>query len=202
MTRFLDRVYGVGGPDEARDLYDAWAASYDEEVAQNGYATPRRIARALASALPDRCASILDMGCGTGLSGLALRAEGFTAIDGADVSQGMLDAAREKGAHRALRRIDPEAPMAGVTPGDHAAIVACGVIGSGAAPWSLFDACMEALGPGGLFAVSLNDHALADPEAARAVERWAPSRATVVFREHGEHLPGIGLGSTVLVLRR
>lgn len=202
MTRYLDRVYEVGTTEEAQGLYDAWAATYDAEVAENGYATPRRIARALAATLPDRAAPILDVGCGTGLSGLALRAEGFTAIDGADVSQGMLDAAREKGAHRALRRVEPEAPLAGVSPGAYAAIVACGVIGSGAAPWSLFDACLEVLGPDGLFAVSLNDHALADPEAARAVERWEPERATVLLREHGAHLPGIGLGSTVLVLRR
>ena len=200
--RFLDRAYEAKTPEGTRALYDEWSASYEDEVAENGYATPRRVAAALAAALPDRDAPVLDIGCGTGLSGLALRAEGFTAIDGADVSREMLARARQKGAYRTLRRIDPEAPLAGVGPGDYAAVVACGVIGAGAAPWSLLDACMEALGPGGLFVLSLNDHALADPESERTVARWVPGRAAVTFREHGEHLPGIGLGSTVLVLRR
>ena len=200
--RFLDRAYAAATPEGARALYDEWSATYEAEVAENGYATPRRVAEALAAALPDRSAPILDIGCGTGLSGLALRAAGFTAIDGADVSEAMLARAREKDAYRALRRIEPEAPFEGVEPGDYAAIVACGVIGAGAAPYSLFDACMEALAPGGLFALSFNDHALADPRSQAALDRWTPEPAAIVSREHGEHLPGIGLGSTVLVLRR
>lgn len=202
MSGYLGRVYGVGSSEEARALYDEWSATYEEEVAANGYATPGRIAAALATALPDREAAILDIGCGTGLAGLALRAEGFTTVDGRDVSSEMMGVARGKGAYRDLRAVEPADPLAGVAPGDYAAIVACGVIGSGAAPWSLFDGCMERLGPGGLFAVSLNDHALAEPEATAAVGRWDPERASVLFREHGEHLPGIDLGSTVLVLRR
>ena len=202
MPRFLDRAYDAGTPEGTRALYDEWSATYEAEVAENGYATPGRVAEALAGALPDRDAPVLDIGCGTGLSGLALRAAGFTTIDGADVSAEMLARAEAKGAYRALRRIDPDAPLAWVSPGDHAAIVACGVIGAGAAPYSLFDACLEALGPGGLFALSLNDHALADPESRAALDRWLPDRAESVFEEHGDHLPGIGLRSTVYVLRR
>ena len=202
MPKFLDRVYEAKTPEGARDLYDEWSATYEAEVAENGYATPLRVAEALAAALPDRAAPVLDIGCGTGLSGVALRAAGFTAIDGADVSAQMLEQARAKDAYRSLRRIDPAAPLAGVSPGDHAAIVACGVIGAGAAPFWLLDACTEALGPGGLFALSLNDHALADPESRAALDRWVPERAETVFEEHGDHLPGIGLGSTVIVLRR
>ena len=202
MPKFLDRAYDADTPEATRALYDEWSQTYEAEVAENGYATPGRIASALAAALPDRDAPILDIGCGTGLSGLALRAAGFSTIDGADVSAEMLARAEEKGAHRSLRRIDAESPLAGVAPGDHAAIVACGVIGAGAAPYSLLDACMEALGPGGLFALSLNDHALADPASRAALDRWVPDRADALFAEHGEHLPGIGLGSTVIVLRR
>jgi predicted TPR repeat methyltransferase len=198
----LGRAYDARTPEKARALYDEWSATYEAEVAANGYATPGRIAAALGTALPDRAAPILDMGCGTGLAGIALRAEGFETVDGRDISQEMIAQARDRSAYRDLRAIAPEEPFAGAAPGDYAAIVACGVIGTGAAPWSLFDACMEALGPEGLFALSLNDHALAEPEATLAVERWEPGRATVILREHGDHLPGIGLRSTVLLLRR
>ena len=202
MPRFLDRAYEADTAEGTRALYDEWSATYEAEVAENGYATPGRVAEALAGALPDRGAALLDIGCGTGLSGLALRAAGFTTIDGGDVSAEMLARAEAKGAYRSLRRIDPDAPLAGVAAGDYAAIVACGVIGAGAAPYSLFDACMGALASGGLFALSLNDHALADPASRAALDRWLPERAEPVFEEHGPHLPGIGLRSTVQILRR
>lgn len=202
MSEHLDRAYAAATPDETRALYDEWSASYEREIGEAGYATPRRIAEALAAAVPDRDAPVLDMGCGTGLSGLALREAGFTTIDGVDVSAQMLARAETKGAYRALIHAEPADPLAQVAPGDYAAIVACGVIGPGAAPFSLFDACMEALGPDGVFACSFNDHALADPESFAALKRWEPDRARLILREHGPHLPGIGLESTVLVLRR
>ncbi len=72
--KFLDKVYDAKGTDETRALYDDWAASYDAEIAENGYATPRRCAEALAGFATDPSLPVLDFGCGTGLSGLALRA--------------------------------------------------------------------------------------------------------------------------------
>ena len=80
--KFLDKVYDARTADETRELYDAWSASYEAEVAENGYATPGRCAEALAKHLTDKDAPILDFGCGTGLSGLALKLAGFTTIDG------------------------------------------------------------------------------------------------------------------------
>ncbi|MEL7154480.1 MAG: hypothetical protein AAFN51_11950, partial [Pseudomonadota bacterium] len=68
MTGFLDKVYDARDASETRALYDDWAASYDAEVAENGYATPGRCAEALKQHLSDPSASILDFGCGTGLS--------------------------------------------------------------------------------------------------------------------------------------
>ena len=200
MPSFFDRAHRPNTLQGARALYDEWSETYEAENAELGYVTPRRVAEALATALPDRTAPVLDFGCGTGLSGLALREAGFETVDGCDVSDAMLARAREKGVYRDLRRVEPEAPLGGVARGDYAAIVACAVFA--AAPWSAFDAILEALGPDGVFAYSLNDHALADPEAQRALERWAPERATLLFREHGEHVPGIGLGASVIVLRR
>ena len=45
---------------------------------------------ALAQTMNVHDALILDFGCGTGLSGLALRAAGVQVIDGCDLSEGML----------------------------------------------------------------------------------------------------------------
>jgi len=143
---FLDKAYTARTADETRDLYDAWATSYEDELTQSGYVTPGRCAEALAHALPDRDASILDFGCGTGLSGLALRQAGFTVIDGVDLSAEMLAGARAKGAYRTLTQIEAGAALPAM-PGDYAAITAMGVIGAGAAPIAVFDTIMAALAP-------------------------------------------------------
>ena len=94
--KFLHKAYDGSAEDAPQDLYDAWAETYDREIAENGYASPRRCARALADCLPDNAAvKLLDMGCGTGLSGLAFRAEGIEHIDGMDISPEMLNRARD-----------------------------------------------------------------------------------------------------------
>ena len=159
---FLNKAYTARDAAGTRKLYDDWAASYEAEVAENGYATPERCAQALVASLDDLAAPVLDFGCGTGLSGLALKLAGLTTIDGLDLSADMLAIARDKGLYRHLDLIDADTPLAHV-PGTYAAIAAIGVIGAGAAPITVFDTLMDGLAPGGKLVVSLNDHALEDP---------------------------------------
>lgn len=199
VRKFLGDVYDLATPQETRTLYDKWSESYDDEVAENGYATPARIAEALARHLTDTSAKILDFGCGTGLSGLALRATGFDRIDGADLSQDMLKGAAATGAYRTLWQVEAADPI----PGGYAAITATGVIGIGAAPVEVFDTILAALDPGGLFALSYNDHALAEPQfEAKLHARIRDGTARLMFQEYGAHLPGIGLKSNVYVLEK
>ena len=200
--RFLDKVYDLNTPEETRALYDDWSGSYDAEIMENGYATPERVARALAAQVRNLDAPILDYGCGTGISGAALIGAGFTAIDGADLSADMLKGAMEKGVYRNLWQVQPggELPF---DPGKYHAITAIGVIGVGAAPPETFDLLMDALIPGGLFALSLNDHALADPAFTKRLhDHIYRHNAKLMFEEHGDHLPGIDLKSTVYVLEK
>jgi len=200
--RFLDKVYDLSTTEETRELYDDWSDSYDTEIMENGYATPERVARALAAQVHDLNAPILDYGCGTGISGAALIAAGFTAIDGADLSAEMLMRAREKGVYRDTWQVQPDAELP-FAPGKYHAITAIGVIGVGAAPPETLDLLMNALTPGGLFAFSLNDHALADPAFTARLHDWIfEEKAKIMFEEYGEHLPGINLNSTVYVLEK
>ena len=99
---YLNNAYGTKDTNSTRKLYDDWAASYDAEIAENGYATPGRCAAALAQFTQDQNAPVLDFGCGTGLSGLALKLAGFSVIDGLDLSPEMLAKARDKGIYRRL----------------------------------------------------------------------------------------------------
>jgi SAM-dependent methyltransferase len=101
----LDKVYNPADKAEQIDGYDQWAADYDKDLWSYGYISP-----GLAAALIERHGGrslqpILDVGCGTGLVGEYLGHLGYDAVDGLDLSQGMLDAAASKEVYRALYRM-------------------------------------------------------------------------------------------------
>lgn len=200
---FLDKIYDAPmTADDTRDLYNEWAQSYDAEVGENGYVTPRRCAAALAEVFPDLSAPVLDFGCGTGLSGKAFRAAGFSVVDGMDPAPEMLAEAEAKGIYRTLTLIDPDAALP-FEPGTYAAIAAVGVIGAGAAPAETLDLLVRGLAPGGRLVLSLNDHSLADPHYDGRIQTHVQAGTMrLTFQQHGEHLPGIGLKSTVYVLEK
>lgn len=200
--KFLDKVYEARDAGSTRKLYDDWSASYEAEVAENGYVTPGRCAKALASTMSDKSAAVLDFGCGTGLSGLALSMEGFTTLDGLDLSKDMLALAEDKQIYRKLDQIEADAPLP-VSPGDYQAIAAIGVIGAGAAPISVFHSLMQALSPGGQLVLSFNDHALADPSNEAAINEWTDcGSARLLFKEYGPHLAKMNLKSCVYIIEK
>jgi predicted TPR repeat methyltransferase len=195
--KYLKGVYGLDGEAAVRDYYDRWARTYDAELAESGYATPGRCAEALKAAGVAPSAELLDMGCGTGLSGVAFAAAGFTTIDGCDLSEGMLAEARARGLYRALYLAEE---MPDTT---YDTVAAVGVIGAGAGPPELLDTCMDHLKPGGHFVFSFNDHALAVPEyPARLAAITESGAARIVFEERGDHIPAMDIKSIVYVLEK
>ena len=187
--------------EETLQIYADWAATYDADVTQAGYATPDRIAAALAQFV-DAKTPVLDFGCGTGLSGAALARAGFTTYDGVDISAQMLDIAHGRGGYRQLWQGVPGA-LQGVTAGDYGAIVAAGVVSLGAAPPGTLTLLLDHLAPDGVLAVSFNDPTLEDGSYdAVLTEEISAHRTEVMFREHGDHLPGKDMGSDVMILRR
>ena len=90
----------------AAHLYDCWAASYDRSVQHWGYCAPLRVAALLKNTSPcglDSSSPVCDAGCGTGLSGLALREQGISApLVGFDVSSEMLRLCKEKGIYQSV----------------------------------------------------------------------------------------------------
>lgn len=199
---YLNKSYGKSDAASIRAHYDGWASSYDQEIAENGYATPRRCADALAKFAPDATAPLLDFGCGTGLSGLALRLAGFEVIDGLDLSADMLKQAEQTSVYRALNVIDAGANLPSPA-GHYTNIAAIGVIGAGAAPLSTLHMLMKALPQAGKLVFSFNDHALSDPSSEGAICEWTDcGAARLLFKEHGDHLPGIDLKSNVYIIEK
>ena len=199
--KFLDKVYGTIDADATRELYEDWSESYDIEIAENGYQTPARLARAMAQHCRDLKQPLLDYGCGTGLSAGQLHAVGFSTIDGADPSTGMLAQARKTRHFRNLIKLDLSQPLPFDT-GDYHAITAIGVISTGAGPASLMDTLMDKLPSGGLFGFSLNDHALEDAEYLAGVARLQDAGHLARAKEYGEHLPKLGLKSMIYVFEK
>jgi predicted TPR repeat methyltransferase len=203
MTKkMLQNAYGLDSGEATRGFYNEWAATYDDEVAENGYITPDRCATALASFVSDPTEPLLDVGCGTGISGAALRGHGFTTLDGCDFSAEMLKLATDKGVYRKLHNTDLEAPFP-FEQGAYANIAAIGVLNPGHAPASTFDEIVALLNPGGHFVFSLNDHAMADKSyETRIMEHVDTGSVSLLFSEYGDHLPKIDLKSNVYVVRK
>jgi hypothetical protein len=111
----------------------------------------------------------------------------------------MLEEAAKTGAYRHLINTN-EIPL---PEAEYPAVTAIGVIGSGAAPPDLFDTCLAALAPGGLFCFSFNDHTLDLPEYTGKLDAaLADGRVQVVTEELGDHIRDLGSRSKVYVLRR
>lgn len=185
--------------DETIAVYKDWAASYDADVSSRGYHTPKRIAEALAAHYTG--GTVLDFGCGTGISGLALRAVGIGPLHGTDITQEMLDLAAQKEVYETLWCGTPGAVPA--EPGTYVAIVAAGVVSLGAAPPETLSQLLDALAPGGVLAFSFNDATL-DIGSFDAVldSEITAGRAEILSRAHGPHLDDMNMGSDVIVLRR
>lgn len=198
--QFLDHAYGLDNSKSTRDFYADWAATYDTEVAANGYVTPGRSAEALAQ-FADTGAPLLDIGCGTGLSGLAFAKAGFTTIDGCDLTPEMLERANALNLYRNLWVSEMGAPP-DMSRGPYPNVAAVGVIGSGAAPLSVFHDITAAMAPGAYFVFSFNDHTLEDPAYEAAVMAADGAGFTLKFKDYDDHLPRRGMKSTVYVLQK
>jgi len=136
-------------------LFDFYAARFETDLVQNlKYQGPRLLHDAVLGVLgtPARPLDILDIGCGTGLCGVAFRPLARR-LDGIDLSPRMLALASEKGIYTTLTQGEIAATLAGLAPTYDLVIAGDVVIYIGdLAP--LCAAVARALRPGGLFALT------------------------------------------------
>ena len=99
-----DDAHRLESPKEHQRYYDGWAATYDSDfAAAAGYRPPGAVAEVFRGLYGPSDRPVADIGCGTGLIGVAL---GLTDVDGFDISTRMLAAAARTGAYRDLIRAD------------------------------------------------------------------------------------------------
>ena len=153
-----------GQPDRLQAFYAKWANTYDRDVRLEQYIAPEYMARYLTLQLDldavtaERSASdlrILDAGCGTGLVGVALRAQHYTHIDGLDLSHVMAAKARETGAYtRVTGGHDLTKAFTPVIEERYDVTICCGVFTTGHAPPEALEQLVHLTRPGGLLLVS------------------------------------------------
>ncbi len=170
------RAYAVGsGPEAMRAFYDTWSTTYDEDFGgAGGYVYPAQVANVYLSHAKADDVPIADIGCGTGLVGLALAPSGRP-IDGFDVSPGMLTKAGDKHVYREL--IEADLTLASNQPGAYGAVVSSGTFTVGhLGP----DALTKALGLGrasALCVIGINSQHYRDAGFADCVTKWTESGA-------------------------
>ena len=200
-TTYLDKIYSADSAD-LRPFYAQWAPSYDQEVGENGYVTPLRIAEALARHVKDLSIPILDYGCGTGVSGQAFQEVGFLTIDGVDISAEMLEVAAQKKIYRHLEVFALETGP-NLKLGAYQIIAAVGVIGAGAAPLAVLNKILALLAPKGLLVFSFNDHTLEDPAYDGLVEDHVnQGQAVLHLKEYGDYLSKQKINSNIYILEK
>lgn len=201
--RFLhDVLHQQHGQFETDALFSQWASSYEADMQHSGYVAPRRCAAALSRFAQDKAGLLHDFGCGTGISGMALQAEGFSCLHGSDINPEMLQYAKQKRVYRTLFNTTLEHPFPGHQP-PYQFISAVGVISIGHAPPSIVELLLGKLCVDGLLVFTVNDHGLNNEAFRQELNRSIESEhVELLFCEDGPHLPQIGLGARVFVLRK
>ncbi len=164
--------------------FDAQAATFDDQlVGRLAYQGPDQIADLLSAVMtPAAALQVLELGCGTGLCGAALRP--FAAhLAGVDLSPRMLERAQSRGGYDDLRATDLLEALAQAR-GRWDLIVAADVLPYMGDLKPVWDRAALALKSGGLFAVSI-ERAASDTYVLRANGRYAHGPSYVSGLAHG-----------------
>lgn len=155
-------------------VFDGYADSFEESLIRLAYRVPGLVRRAVEAHRPDvaagaaRLGPVLDLGCGTGLAGVAIHDLLGGPLIGVDLSRRMLAAAQAKGIYASLAQEDI---LGFLARGDEAfdLVIAADVFCYLGRLDEVIGACAARLAPGGLLIFS--------------VERGAPGSGYVLHRQ-------------------
>ncbi len=206
MKEPTGKLAAVSGKDvsiEPAQHYDAWADEYDADLLGTyRYCAHSIAAAALSEALADRGATIIDIGCGTGLVGAALQEHGFTRIDGVDISAGMLEKARVRGVYRTLfeqdAERDPAAPV-----GHYGAVISVGSFGLGHLGPEAMPRLVDHARPGASVVIFMNAEPFVDDDYAGHIARMERDRIWRVDRiEDHNYMAALDRPGKLILARR
>jgi len=141
-------VYSAQNNQELAGRYDEWAKDYDSDLERDfGWLGPQRAVEYFAKHVA-KSARVLDAGAGTGLVGEDLAKLGYNQLVAMDMSPGMLDEARKKGAYQEFRQMVMGESL-DFPAGSFDAVVSVGVLTVGHAPANSLDELVRITRSGG-----------------------------------------------------
>ena len=144
----VTQVYSSNNNEELSKNYDTWADEYEQDLlGDSDYLSPKKIAEFMLKYVPKN-GSILDAGSGTGLTGKLLYDNGYRNLVAIDISEGMLNKARQKNVYADLYQKVLGEPLDFST-NSFDAIVCIGVFTYNHAPSHSFDELIRITKPGG-----------------------------------------------------
>ncbi|MCB2081229.1 MAG: tetratricopeptide repeat protein [Rickettsiales bacterium] len=148
------------------EQFDAYAEHFESQLVETlHYAAPEEIHDILAPLLPETPLRILDLGCGTGLSG-AVFAKRKAHLVGVDLSPKMLAKAQEKQLYDTLITADIRTAMRQQQNADFDLVIAADVFIYVGALEEVFAEVTRILKPGGWFAFSVEI-----PEVSESIDQ-------------------------------
>ncbi|MFN4311243.1 MAG: methyltransferase domain-containing protein [Ferrovibrio sp.] len=151
-------------------LFNGYAANFDQHLTSLQYQGPQMLAELIKRAgwAADGTRHIIDIGCGTGLSGMPLRAYAGR-LEGADLSASMLEQALKRGIYNHLWHGEAHAVLRRLPAGSYDAVVAADTLVYIGDVAEFFRLAHAALRPGGdlLFTVEACDEGFALVKSGR-----------------------------------
>jgi len=193
-------AYDLKSADDTKAYYKTWAETYDQEVGiENGYAQPARTAEMLQRFQPDASCLVLDAGCGSGLSGVALKEAGYENLHGCDFSPEMLKKSLDKDCYANLFLADLNKGQPDIADSTYDCVTCVGVFSFAHVSPNACDDLLRILKPGGYLIIALNDPFWKKGDLSKKLEQLErDGKLTIQSKEFGDHLPGHNVSGWVI----
>jgi ubiquinone/menaquinone biosynthesis C-methylase UbiE len=137
-------------------VYKEWAAAYDYDNDNLlGTVSQPLSVQIFQEYIKDKSLRIIDVGCGTGLVGVELEKGGFNNFDGIDISQEMIDIAKQRGyAQLFIGSLNVSLPCEN---NEYDAALCVGVFTHGHVGSNRLDELVRIVKPGGIICFTVNE---------------------------------------------
>lgn len=156
-SEFVSQAYGLTDDNKSHvEFYQKWAADYDHEMLDKlGYTSPSAIASLLVEHLPEKSSRIIDIGCGTGLTCGLLHKQGYSNLEGIDLSPDMLQVASNRNIYQSLFIGDLNLQL-DIDSNSYDAAVSSGTFTHGHVGPEPLDEIVRILKPSGILAITIH----------------------------------------------
>ncbi len=185
----LQEVFSSHSTEALCQSYGQWADNYDKDLVDDlGYRAPELVASAAARHVSGTDIPILDVGCGTGLTGQALLECGDWTLHGLDASQAMLDQADEKTIYDELILADLNGSLA-IADDTYAGAISSGTFTHGHVNASALCEISRILRPGAPFAFTVHSEFWDKSRFPETLEQLeATQQLRMIEREERPHI--------------